>query len=97
MLENDFDDIEIIDVDDLEEIEILDVDFDEELVSFETGSFLEEDLLNEVVIQPTGIDASIISDLSNEKGFSHVLLYSFLGGFTGGIILTVILHLTHIL
>ena len=97
MLENDFDDIEIIDVDDLEEIEILDVDFDEELVSFETGNFFEDDLLNEVVVQPTRMDTPVISDLSNEKGFSHVLLYSFLGGFTGGIILTVVLHLTHIL
>lgn len=92
MLEKDFDDIEIIDIDD--EIEIIDVI--EESPMFETGAFSDDDLLNEVdVLSSNAIEKNDFS--KEEKGFSHVLLYSFLGGFTGGILLTILLHLVGVL
>ena len=91
-----------------EEIEIIDIDFDEEdeLTSFETVPSVEVDLLNtpeelQLEIETIEKEQPIVEQLTNkddtethkEEGFSHILFTAFLGGFAGGIILTIVLHI----
>lgn len=87
--------IEIIDIDD--EIEI--IDFEDDVMPFDINND-DNDLLNapdEIEIPELSlIEDNVIKEESDpenqEKGFSHILLNAFLGGFTGGIILTALLR-----